>query len=276
MPERIEAPPAPKVLVVEDNPLHVRLVNTMLDEAWPLADAPRVARRLDEALVLLAAEIPDCVLLDLALPDADGLEAVRRVVAAAPGTPVVVLSSHDDAELALRALVEGADDYLVKGDVDVAGLARSIRHAMVRRRRLPVVDLNAVVAVGGDDRGSVVAAVLDTAGVVTSCEEGVVEMLGRPFAELVGAPMRAVVRADDAPTLHDALRRAASRPDGRAVVTLRLVHGSGHGVRVTATVRCLFGSTSEVAGHVVELVPLFEEGTGSSGGTFAVVSGLAG
>ena len=74
----------------------------------------------------------DIMLLDLGLPDADGLEAVRRAHAAAPRVPLVVLTILDDESLAVRALQEGAQDYLIKGQIE-SGLLRALRYAIERK-----------------------------------------------------------------------------------------------------------------------------------------------
>ena len=72
------------------------------------------------------------MLLDLGLPDAEGLEAVRRVHAVAPQIPLVVLTILDDESMALRALQEGAQDYLIKGQIE-SGLLRALRYAIERK-----------------------------------------------------------------------------------------------------------------------------------------------
>jgi len=76
----------------------------------------------------------DFIISDLTLPDAHGLEAVRRLQPLAPDTPLVVLTGIDDEDLALHAVQEGAQDYLVKGQLDAASLRRTLRHARERNR----------------------------------------------------------------------------------------------------------------------------------------------
>jgi diguanylate cyclase (GGDEF)-like protein len=76
----------------------------------------------------------DAVLLDLALPDREGLDAVKAVLAVAPDIPLVVLSRLDDERLALEAVLSGAQDYLIKGAGDGALLRRTVRHAIERKR----------------------------------------------------------------------------------------------------------------------------------------------
>jgi diguanylate cyclase (GGDEF)-like protein len=134
-------PPGPAaaslhVLLVEDDAGMAALVRTMLEEAWPQGlvldrreDIAGAHRRLAQGGV-------DCVLLDLGLPDAEGLGAVDAVHAAAPEVPIVVLTGHDDDHLGLSAFRRGAEDYLVKGQVDGPGLVRAIRHARERKRAL--------------------------------------------------------------------------------------------------------------------------------------------
>ena len=88
-----------------------------------------------EAAVRQLSQGPfDVVLLDLALPDAPGLQAVSDLLAAAPDLPVVVLSSLDDERFALEAVLHGAQDYLIESEVDAGLLRRSIRHAIERKR----------------------------------------------------------------------------------------------------------------------------------------------
>ena len=82
----------------------------------------------------LASNAEDIILLDLGLPDAHGLEAVRRARAAAPRIPLVVLTGCDDELMADQALQEGAQDFLVKGQIETPGLLRAIRYATQRKK----------------------------------------------------------------------------------------------------------------------------------------------
>ena len=123
-----------RLLLVEDDEQDALLVREHLDDAALRVDLTWV-RTLDEAFDHLGV---DCVLLDLGLPDAIGLPALERLLAA--GAPaVVVLTGLSGADVGLRAVAAGAQDYLVKGDVDGELLGRSIRYA-VQRRRLDVTD----------------------------------------------------------------------------------------------------------------------------------------
>jgi serine phosphatase RsbU (regulator of sigma subunit) len=117
------------LLLVEDDDGDALLVSEHLEDAG-LAVRLLRARTLDEAVDRLDV---DCVLLDLGLPDAVGLDALQRLLAA--GAPaVVVLTGRTDADTGLLAVAAGAQDYLVKGEVDGALLGRSVRYAVQRRQ----------------------------------------------------------------------------------------------------------------------------------------------
>jgi serine phosphatase RsbU (regulator of sigma subunit) len=121
-----------QLLLVEDDPGDALLVESLLAGVAPNVDVMRV-ERLQEAAEMLPGGI-DCVLLDLDLPDAMGLEAVERLRAAAPDAAIVVLTGHADEQRGVDALSRGAEDYLVKGSVDGPLLARAIRYAIERCR----------------------------------------------------------------------------------------------------------------------------------------------
>ncbi|MFO1533295.1 MAG: ATP-binding protein [Thermoplasmatota archaeon] len=133
------SPPRPirahfRVLVVEDDPLFRRFVLAALGEARVLkVDAVPVGS-LHECVQALAAGGFDCILLDLGLPDGQDVESVRRVMAAAPGVPIVVLTGQEGGSVADRMLQEGAQDYLEKAQLEPGSLERSLRHAVDRGR----------------------------------------------------------------------------------------------------------------------------------------------
>lgn len=121
------------LLLVEDNLGDARLLREMFREQVGHPIAFHHVESLCEAELYLAAEAVDIVLLDLGLPDAQGLEAVRRTRAVAPSVALVVLTGLDDEQLATQALQEGAQDYLVKGQIETRGLLRALRYAVERK-----------------------------------------------------------------------------------------------------------------------------------------------
>jgi signal transduction histidine kinase/DNA-binding response OmpR family regulator len=125
---------ATQLLLVEDNPGDVRLLREMFNEPGSHNIELMLAESMSEAEKHLAERAVDVVLLDLGLSDAHGLGAVQRAHTAAPRVPLVVLTGLDDESLAVRALRQGAQDYLVKGQIESRGLMRAIRYAIERKR----------------------------------------------------------------------------------------------------------------------------------------------
>ena len=122
-----------QLLLVEDNPGDARLLRELLEEAEPEAFAITWVDRLAHAQTELEREMPDAILLDLSLPDGSGMATVRAVQAVAPTIPILVLTGLVDQAIALQAVQEGAQDYLIKGEVDGALVARAVRYAMERK-----------------------------------------------------------------------------------------------------------------------------------------------
>jgi DNA-binding response OmpR family regulator len=122
-----------RVLLVEDDAVDARLFQSMLgQEAKGEFQLVRVAR-LAEATAHLKGQECDIVLSDLGLPDSQGLSTFWQLKAQAPTLPIVVLSGLEDEEFAVKAVQEGAQDYLVKNQVTGQLLARSLRYAVERK-----------------------------------------------------------------------------------------------------------------------------------------------
>ena len=155
------------------------------------------ARSMAAAETLLRQRGVDIILLDLQLPDAPGLGAIRRAHAAAPRVPLVVLGTDDDA-VAAQALREGAQDYLIKSEIEPRGLLRSLRYALERKtmqetlsreRERAQVTLNSL----GD---AVIS--IDTSGTVTFLNAVAEKMTGWPWQDAVGVPLTKIFHVVDA------------------------------------------------------------------------------
>lgn len=120
------------LLAIEDDPSYASLLRRSLERADPPCEVVAVPR-LSEALDRLAEGGVDLVLLDLVLPGAQGLDALRSVLAAAPEVPVVVVTAVEDADLAFEAVRLGADDVLWKSRADASALATTVRLSLARR-----------------------------------------------------------------------------------------------------------------------------------------------
>ena len=180
------SPPQLRVLVVEDDDDHAEIVLGLLEDVRrPRVNAVR-ARSLAQALSMLAANRADAVLLDQKLPDSDFWETVPRVVEAAPRLPILVLTSLNDLDLALDAVNQGAQDYLVKSELNADGLVRALRYAIERKRHSAAAEQSRTVmtlfahAVAHEIKSPLAAARLQI-----DLARGVVEDAGGPAHALV-------------------------------------------------------------------------------------------
>jgi two-component system, sensor histidine kinase and response regulator len=129
------------VLLIEDNAGDADLVRLRLVQANAAVEVDCV-NRLADGLASLKKKSPSVILLDLYLPDCQGAETFRRVLEKAPNVPVVILSGQDDEELAVKALHQGVQDYLVKGAISSTGLDRAMRYAVERQALLRSVEMS--------------------------------------------------------------------------------------------------------------------------------------
>jgi signal transduction histidine kinase/DNA-binding response OmpR family regulator len=186
-----------RVLLVEDNEDDAFLIRETLSETTLEI---KCAERLSTALEQLAKERFDAILLDLSLPDAYGLDTIGHVLRQAPGVPVVVLTGLNDEEAALKAVEHGAQDYLIKGQVDGHLLARSLRYAIQRHkaeerlkernRELLVLRKISEAILGSLDLKSVLEQILEQAMHSGSFDLGNIRLLDSSGATLELAAVR--------------------------------------------------------------------------------------
>jgi two-component system cell cycle response regulator len=130
------------ILVIDNNEADIDIIKSMFEAQEKLKFGLKYAASLDKSFDLLARGNIDIVLLDLSLPDDLGLETLTRFREKVPDIPVIVLTRHNDDEMALEALKLGAQDYLVKGRFNFDLLVRSLRYSIERNKlRLTLISL---------------------------------------------------------------------------------------------------------------------------------------
>ncbi|UCE17890.1 MAG: PAS domain S-box protein [Gemmatimonadota bacterium] len=122
------------LLLIEDNPGDARLIQEILHEVKGVQFRLHCVDRLAAGIEYLEQKEIDVVLLDLTLPDSRGFETFTKIREKVPLRPIIILTGQDDESLAVKAVREGAQDYLVKGQVEGGILVRSIRYAIERKR----------------------------------------------------------------------------------------------------------------------------------------------
>ena len=194
----MSATPVMTLLIIEDNAGDARLIREMLAENDPDQANVTQVGTLGQAELHLATHPVDVILLDLGLPDAQGLDAVRRAHLAAPNVPLVILTGFDDESLAAGALQLGAQDYLVKGRIEPRNLSRSLRYAIERNRLDAALFAEKERAqVTLDSIGDAVAST-DQTGAVTFLNAVAQALTGTSPEEARGRPIGAVLALHDA------------------------------------------------------------------------------
>src|ERR1700676_1065186 len=178
-----------KILVIEDNLGDVRLLREMFNDQETYNVELIHMGSMSEAEKYLANHEVSVILLDLGLPDAQGLEAVRRTHAVAPQVTLVVLTGLDDEVLSAQALQEGAQDYLVKGQIETRRLPRALRYAVERK-------IMEEALFGEQERAQVTLASIgdgvictNSAGKITFLNAVAERMTGWSWQEALGLPM---------------------------------------------------------------------------------------
>jgi diguanylate cyclase (GGDEF)-like protein/PAS domain S-box-containing protein len=211
--------PIKTVLLVEDNVGDARLLHEMFREQGARDAQLLHVSCMSEAESHLAHRATDIILLDLGLPDAQGLGALRRAHLAAPRIPLVVLTGLDDESMATQALQEGAQDYLIKGQIERRSLFRALRYAVERKhmeealfveKERAEVTLNSI----GD-----AVACTDISGNITFLNIVASRMTGWSAHEAAGRPFAELFRILDATS-----RNVIPNPMEMAVVHNRHVH----------------------------------------------------
>jgi diguanylate cyclase (GGDEF)-like protein/PAS domain S-box-containing protein len=182
------------LLLIEDNPGDARLLREMFDQEGSYDTTLTHVECMLDAEKHLAEYSFDIILLDLGLPDAQGLGAVRRARAAAPRVPLVVLTALDDESMAALALQEGAQDYLIKGEIEARGLVRALRYAVERKsmeEALFVEKERAQVTLSSI--GDAVACT-DSLGNISFLNSVAEKMTGWTLREAMGRPMGEILQ----------------------------------------------------------------------------------
>ncbi|HUP62403.1 MAG TPA: EAL domain-containing protein [Thermoanaerobaculia bacterium] len=187
-----------RLLLVEDDPGDAVLLRSMFNEQRSPGTELIHVGHMSAAETYLSEHAADVILLDLGLPDAQGLETVRRIRAAAPRTPLVVLTGLEDDSLAVEALQEGAQDYLVKGQIEPHGVLRALRHAIERKSvEEALVQEKQHAQIMLDCIGEAVVCT-DISGNITFLNLVAKNMSGWSWQEAAGRPMAETLRIVDA------------------------------------------------------------------------------
>ena len=249
--------PDKTVLLIENDREQTRIIRAMFDDQGSHSFALTHAACLADAETYLAGHSVDIVLLDLGLSDSEGLEAIRRARAVAPRVSIVLLSSLDDEPKAIQAIQEGAQDYLIKGQIEPHKLMRALSNAVGRKmieeilfseKERAQVTLNCIADA---------LTCTDMSGNITFFNPIAGSMMGWPLNEAVGPPLTEAFRIVDATTrkaILDPMAKAASENlTGKLPLNCVLIHRDGHEVFIEDSVASIYDREGTVTGAVIVL-----------------------
>ncbi len=200
-----------KILLVEDNPGDARLIELMLASAGDQIEIEWVSTLTDGLKYLQQGDF-DLVLLDLGLPESQGLDTFLTAYSCAPQIPFVVLSGLDDANLGLKAVQQGAQDYLTKGRVDGEMLLRSIRYATERKRGEEALRLNEERFRLTFDQSPIGAAIISLDYRYIRVNQNLCAISGYSEEELTAMGFQAITHPEDVPEI---VAKAEDLVDGK-------------------------------------------------------------
>jgi two-component system, cell cycle sensor histidine kinase and response regulator CckA len=212
-----------RALLVEDNPGDARLFLELVRETGAGYLKLEHVDRLDAALARLSSEHFDVVLLDLSLPDEQGLNTLLRTHAHAPKVPIVILTGLDDEGLAVKAVRAGAQDYLVKGRVDGDLLVRSMRYATERWRAVEALERREEHYRSLIEHSLDLISILNVDGTIRYVSPSHERVLGYRLDELVGQNVFTFLHPDDLAGIKESFVRG----DGAASSESRFRHKDG-------------------------------------------------
>ncbi|OHB78013.1 MAG: hypothetical protein A2W31_17920 [Planctomycetes bacterium RBG_16_64_10] len=240
-----------QVLLVEDNPSDARLIRELLAGAKRGRFDVVTVERLATGLAALRGGSYDTVLLDLSLPDSQGIDTFLAIQQQNPTIPIVVLSGLEDEELMLKAVHEGAQDYLVKADIDTNLLERALRYA-VERKGTEAALRKSVTRFQRLVNSNIVGMILaDLDGLITEANDAFLTMTGHVRADL---PLRGTELTP--PEWRDRDQTAAEQLLAEGIATpweKEYIRKDGGRVPVLQGVVLLERTTGECIGLVVDL-----------------------
>jgi diguanylate cyclase (GGDEF)-like protein/PAS domain S-box-containing protein len=210
---------------------------------------------LSDAEKFLALHSTDIILLDFGMVNPSGLEAVSRVQAAAPHSSIVLLSSAQDEQIAIQAIREGAQDYLIKNQIELRALVRALLNA-VERKKIEEAQFSEKERAQAtlDSIGDAVICT-DTSGNITFMNRVAETMTGRPLNEVAGLPMAEAVQMIDAvtrKTILDPMAKAAEQNSpGSLPLNSVLINPDGQEVPIEDSVAPIQDREGQVTGAVI-------------------------
>ena len=181
-----------EILLFEDNPGDTGLIEAMLEEFIDFSYKLKNVETLDEGLNLLEGRSFDVILLDLGLPDSEGINTFINVHKKCHDAPIIILTGLTDEKTGINAVKKGAQDYLVKGQVESRLLERSIKYSIERKKAEEEIQIFANIVESSDD--AIITKSLG--GIIAGWNSGAEQIYGYSAEEVLGKPI-SLLESDD-------------------------------------------------------------------------------
>jgi len=247
--------PAKTLLLIENQPEEARLIREMLNDPNLGVFELALVESVSDAEKYLAGQSVDIVLLDMGLVNPTGLEAVKRVRAAAPRVSIVVLSSADDEQIAVQAIQEGAQDYLIKGQIEPRELMRALLNAAERKiiEEIHFAEQGRAQATLDSIGDAIICT--DASDNITFLNHVAETMTGWRLKDAAGRSMAETIRIVDATTrqpIMDPMAKAASQNQkGNLPLDCILISREGSEVSIEDSVAPIHNREGQVTGAVI-------------------------
>jgi two-component system, NtrC family, sensor kinase len=235
------ASPTPfQILVVEDDDQLSGLYRQILSRLGPV----RICWTLGQALKAVHERMPDVILLDLGLPDSEDLDGLAQIRKRAPGAAVVITTGASDEELAIQALRNGAQDYLLKGRLDPSSLTRSVRYALERKQAENKLQRSEELFTAITDNMIDLLSIIDIHGARLYTSPSYERLLGYSEEEMSRIGFLELIHPEDRATIQEALEQLYAEGSSRSV-EYRLRHKNGAYVFLESNAVRILGTQSE-------------------------------
>ena len=256
----MENSPARTALLVENDPEQARLIGAMLKGRGPHAFKLACTQSMSDAETYLATHSVNVVLLDLPLSDPDCLRALRRVRALAPSVSIVILSSPEEEPIAIQAINEGAQDYLIKGRIEPQKLIQALDNAL-ERMKIERMKIEAIL-LDQKERAQATLECIADAVICTSVSGNISflnpvaeRMTGWSLNDAAGRPFTEAIRIVDAAsrkTILNPMAKATSEDrTGKLPLNSVLIRRDGNEVFIEDSVAPIHGRDGNVTGAVI-------------------------
>jgi diguanylate cyclase (GGDEF)-like protein/PAS domain S-box-containing protein len=247
--------PAKTVLLIENQPEEARLIREMLNDPNSGVFELAHVESMSDAEKYLEGQSVDIVLLDIGLADPTGLEAVKRVRAAAARVSIVLLSSANDEQIAVQAIQEGAQDYLIKGQIEPRELMRALLNAAERKiiEEIQFAEKERAQATLDSIGDAVICT--DASDKITFLNHVAETMTGWPLKDAAGRPMAETIRIVDAttrkPIMDPIAKEASQNQKGNLPLNCILISRDGSEVSIEDSVAPIHDREGQVTGAVI-------------------------